>query len=111
MQRKTVIKYAFWEYDHYPFVLSGKVVGKKDSEGRVMVEGYGGMRFQPLRILNGDVGRVTSNKLNTLRGEYLEAQKWTRNHYCKEALIAAPFLKNCKRTSAYKATKPTRRKR
>lgn len=97
-------RYAFWEYDQFPFVLSGKVIGggKKDAEGTVVVEGYGGMRFSPLRIVSGEAGKALSEKLNTLRGEYLEARAWQLSHYCKEALLAAPFLKHCKRSSAYR---------
>ena len=95
-------RYAVWEYDQFPFVLCGKVIGKDDSEGRVAVEGYDGMRFKPLRVVTGADGEVLCGNLQWLKREYQEKQGELKKHFCNLALGLAPFLKQCKHTSAYK---------
>lgn len=92
-------RYAFWEYDHFPFVLSAKVAERRN--GFVIVEGYGGMSVTPLKIIGGKTGAELSKQLERLREEYRQAQRSISEAYCARALAVAPFLKDCKRTSAY----------
>lgn len=94
-------QYAFWEYDHYPFVLSGEVVGRPDAEGRVEVNGYGGLRFKTLRVIDGDEGRRMSDALNHLRELHREALAEVARDFRGRALLVAPWLRNCKRSSFY----------
>lgn len=98
-------RYAFWEYDKFPYVLSGKVVGRADSAGRVAVEGYDGLRFLPLRIVIGTEGEVLSGNLQWLKREYREKHDEVNKRFIELALGFAPFLKHCKRTSAYRGIK------
>jgi hypothetical protein len=95
------IRYAFWEYDQFPFVLSGEIIGREDSEGRVRVKGYDGMRFTPLRVISGAKGKIASDNLERLKGLYQSERDALKMDFCGRALEVAPFLKNCKRTSAY----------
>lgn len=95
------VRYIIWEYDQFPYVLCGKAVGRADSEGRVAVEGYDGMRFLPLRIVTGSDGEVLCGNLQWLKRNYREQQDDLKRHFCNLALGLAPFLKHCKHTSAY----------
>lgn len=95
-------QYAFWEYDQYPFVLSGVVVGKRDRNGRVTVKGYDGFRFLPIKLVAGERGKAASVQLETLRSQHRAAKAALDKAFNGKALAVAPFLKHCKRTSAYK---------
>ena len=101
MSRKQQEFYAFWEYDQFPFVLSGKAVDRTDKQGRIEIEGYGGMRFKPLRVIAGSRGRELSEQLSQLRNDYRAEQQAVGQRFRKEALRLAPFLKDCQRSSFY----------
>ena len=62
-KRKTKqprIRTAFWSYDLYPYILSGRIVGgpqKWCGETRYEIEGFGkGTLFRPLFVLSGKPG-------------------------------------------------------
>jgi hypothetical protein len=46
-----------WKYDSFPYKLCAKQIGEMDNEGYVHAEGYGGMRFKPLRFFNDEIGK------------------------------------------------------
>lgn len=61
--------YAFWEYDLFPYLLSGRIVGKT-GDGMFKIEGYGDYRFQPTYVLPPAKGAELAQELNTMKLEH-----------------------------------------
>lgn len=72
------------------------------------MKGYDGMRFKTLRVIAGDEGRRISEGLNHLRELHREALKEVGRDFRFRALLIAPFLRNCQRSSFYDE-KPAKR--
>lgn len=102
MMRRKQEFYAFWEYDQFPFVLSGRAVDRTDKRGYIQVEGYDGLRFKPLRVIAGSRGRDLSEQLSQLRDDFRAEQRAVGQRFKKEALRLAPFLKDCEHSSFYR---------
>lgn len=60
---------AFWKYDLFPYLLHSPVI-REGSDGRVVVEGYGGMQVTPVHLLPGTHGTQVARNLDSLRAEY-----------------------------------------
>lgn len=65
--------WAFWQYDLFPYVLSGVVstVRRDKERGHIVeIEGYGkGYWFKPLGIIKGKRGEDMAKALETLKAE------------------------------------------
>lgn len=70
--------WAFWPYDQFPFLLSGKVVEQLD-DGRVKVEGYTGMVFRPVYLASGGAGERLHRELRRVRAAYQIHEECARN--------------------------------
>jgi len=67
--------YAFWRYDHFPYVLGGEIT-QILPDGSVETFGYGkGFYFQPFKIVPVAEGRKIQAKLDELRVNEREAFK------------------------------------
>ena len=58
------MKYAFWKYDIFPYVLSGEIE-KELEDGLVQIVGYTGMVFQPFLVLPEKPGKELRKELQT----------------------------------------------
>lgn len=67
MSAGAVVRYAFWDYDHYPFVLSGVVGYEREHHNKqfVYIPAYQGF-IRPFAILEGDAGKALSDDLENL---------------------------------------------
>ncbi len=70
--------WAFWSYDRFPYVLSGKV-STFLPDGRVKVLAYTGMTFTPLYLARGDHGARLHRKLHRLRAAWQVHEEFSRN--------------------------------
>lgn len=71
---------AVWKYEDDIGYLCGEITGF-DENGYVTVEGYGGLRFTPLKILPYD--EKYKEKLNELREKY-DSKRNELRKTCKE---------------------------
>lgn len=85
-----------WCADRLTRVVNGEELGS---------EGYDSLRFTPLTIIRGEKGKLAHDNLNWLKSQYRAEQDNLSKHYCNLALGLAPFLKQCKHTSAYRKAK------
>jgi hypothetical protein len=61
---------AFWNYDTYPYCLSGEVLNIKEN-GLVETIEYGkGYFFNPIKITSYERGLIIKNDLDLLNNEY-----------------------------------------
>jgi hypothetical protein len=67
MGKETMKGYAFWEYDLFPYLLCGKIVGSRC--GLLKIEGYGEYLFKPKFILPPEKGKELAQQLNTMKLE------------------------------------------
>lgn len=65
--------FAFWEYDHYPYLLGDKI-SRIGPEGRVYADAYQGW-FKPVAILQVEEGQALWEKLEALRDSYRKESK------------------------------------
>ncbi len=70
--------WAFWPYDQFPFLLSGKV-SEQLEDGRVKVEGYTGMVFRPVYLASGGAGERLDRELRRVREAYRIHEECARN--------------------------------
>lgn len=70
--------WAFWSYDRFPYMLSGKVV-EQLGDGRVKVEGYTGMIFKPLYMASGEAGARMNLEVRRVAAAYRIHQECARN--------------------------------
>ena len=77
------MKYAFWKYDLFPYVLWGKLI--KEKPGGFMVDGFHGWfsRDSLLFILDGKTAKRAIEELNALK----QARELTNRIYIKHAII------------------------
>jgi hypothetical protein len=88
--------YAFWEYDHFPYVLGGEVT-KMDDRGRVETVEYGpGFRFTPFKILPLDAGRNLMAQIKHIAAQYETSARKLRERKLKEVTNLLPELKRVK---------------
>lgn len=83
--------WAFWPYDQFPFLLSGKVVSQLE-DGRVKVEGYSGMVFKPVYLASGAAGERLHREVRRVRAAYQIHEECARNgagQVAHEHLLAA----------------------
>lgn len=75
--------YAFWQYDQYPYMLSGQITSYDDRYDNVWVKvrGYGNSRFTPLKLIAGDRGEAFHNLREKLCADYRQAQTDVRNDF------------------------------
>lgn len=66
---KRVARYAFWQYDMYPYCLWGKIKGAGKG-GSFQMTTYDGYWFKPFLIVDGAKGKRLGEKLDALRAEY-----------------------------------------
>jgi hypothetical protein len=71
---------ALWSYDSYPFTLHGKVV-EADSDGRVMIEGYGHAWFSPFIVRKTSDVKALTNRLDELKRLYNQAIEDVNKEY------------------------------
>lgn len=83
--------FAFWKYDVFPYILGAAVLEMK-SDGRVVVEGYGGAAFQPVKLLPLDAGRKLWEQLKELRIEHDVAEQRLRAESLRKAREIASFI-------------------
>lgn len=70
-------KYAFWEYDQYPYVLGGQVTNTLPN-GNVEVAGYygrGTTGFKPLIIFPYKLGKLIAQRLTELKQQRIDELK------------------------------------
>ncbi len=90
-------RWAFWSYDLFPFVLSGRIACKV-ADG-YEIEGYGkGWIFRRvnLTIVAGKKGEQLANDLDTLRAEYGRADAALRKGFTARARALIPFADKLK---------------
>jgi hypothetical protein len=64
-------KIAFWQYDQFPFVLSGTVIKTHPSNSLVETKEYGiGFAFMPLLVVGEARGKEIQAELKALGNEY-----------------------------------------
>lgn len=83
--------WAFWPYDRFPYLLSGKVTEQLE-DGRVKVEGYTGMLFKPVFLSSGAAGEKLSREVRRVAEAYRIHEECARNgagNAAHEHLLAA----------------------
>lgn len=70
--------WAFWPYDRFPYLLSGKVTEQLE-DGRVKVEGYTGMLFKPVFLSSGAAGEKLSREVRRVAEAYRTHEECARN--------------------------------
>lgn len=70
--------WAFWPYDRFPYLLSGKVTEQLD-DGRVKVEGYTGMLFRPVFLSSGAAGEKLATEVRRVAEAYRTHEECARN--------------------------------
>lgn len=86
--------WAFWQYDLFPYILSGRVVNK--TPDGCQIEGYGAGYFQPLAIIAGEKGERLSKELNNLRNEHASAKAALNAGFRARVKAAVPFAAKVK---------------
>lgn len=61
--------FAFWKYDLFPYILGAPVI-ELMSNGRVKVEGYQGVTFNPIKLLPLLPGKELYIKIKYLESKY-----------------------------------------
>lgn len=69
MEEMTEKIWAFWEYDRYPYLLSGPVKRITD-EGYATVDNYGGATFRHNFVLNAKQGKSLQFELDVLEAKF-----------------------------------------
>jgi len=64
-QAKPVQLFAFWRYDHFPYVLGGPVTAKH-RDGTVSVSTYPNEHFQPFKLVELNIGLDIQSRLANL---------------------------------------------
>ena len=83
--------WAFWPYDCFPYLLSGRVLEQTD-EGKVRVEGYTGMVFKPVFLASGASGERLHREVRRVAAAYRIHEECARNgagQVAHEHLLAA----------------------
>lgn len=75
---KPLALWAFWPYDRFPYLLSGRVLEQTD-EGKVKVEGYNGMVFRPVFLASGASGERLHNEVRRVAAAYRIHEECARN--------------------------------
>lgn len=70
--------WAFWPYDRFPYLLSGRVVEQLD-DGRVKVEGYTGMVFRPAFLSSGAAGERLHREVRRVAAAWRIHEECARN--------------------------------
>lgn len=70
--------WAFWPYDRFPYLLSGRVKEQLD-DGRVKVEGYTGMLFKPVYLASGAAGERLHREVGRVSAAYHIHEECARN--------------------------------
>jgi len=84
--------YAFWKYDHFPYVLGGEVT-KMLPDGAVETVGYGkGFSFTPFKIVPLEEGKKIVAQLQSLKDAKNKAEAEHRKEWNKrlEEIIKIP---------------------
>jgi hypothetical protein len=80
---------AFWEYDQYPFVLSGTVTRITDQG--FQTKQYGNYNFSPIFVLPDEDGDAVEAKLEELTNQYRRELAALKANYKRKVLEVAPF--------------------
>lgn len=90
---KQNTKYAFWKYDLFPYVLSGKVT-KTFPGGKVEIEGYGSgtTGFKPICVVRGNRGLEIKNNLDNLKTLRANILHQTELEFNKQIYVLCPEL-------------------
>lgn len=91
------LKFAFWPYDRFPFVLgaTGRVIeGDSHRAGCFAADGYQGTAFRGATVL-ADVGkgRQIKEQLEELEEEYRRTLKTINEAFHIKARRIAPFIR------------------
>lgn len=88
-------RWAFWQYDLFPYILSGRVLsGTLDG---CEIEGYGkGYRHKPLAIISGDKGEQLAKDLDALRTEHRAANQALDAGFAARVKALVPFAAKVK---------------
>lgn len=80
---------AFWKYDQFPFVLSGRVSHDRN-DGSVFIDSYR-MFVRPSVVLTDTEGEKVVEKLEALADEYRAAIKAVDKNFKEQLSNIAPF--------------------
>lgn len=68
--KKKSVRYAFWKYASYPYILGGTIT-KEHPNGLVETKEYGqGNKFRPVAIVSAEYGKPISEILKYLEYTY-----------------------------------------
>lgn len=86
-------KYAFWEYDQYPYVLGGKVVNTLPTGNVEVAEyGMGTTGFKPLAIFPCKLGKLMAQRLAELKQQRADELKRVNASFDRKILSASSEL-------------------
>lgn len=82
--------YAFWEYDLYPYTLSG-TVEQITSAGLVKTKEFGNSLFRPIAILPLETGLQIAKKMKELDSSYRKAKSDIEEEFNLKLFDVLPF--------------------
>ena len=65
---------AFWEYDLFPHYLFGEILSMTP-DGNVVIKGYQGMTFKPVKIMPFDDGENIWRQITRINDEFIAARE------------------------------------
>lgn len=68
-------RYGFWEYDQFPYLLSGRVLKGPHANGKCHIEGFEGFSFKCVAIVAGADGRRLHQELKAARSDHAQATR------------------------------------
>ncbi len=86
---KTVLegRIAFWKYDLFPYLLSGKIFAEHKDKGRYFIESYGnGSIFKSELILDEETGKQLQKDLEDIEKRRSIELKQVKEKYKKELI-------------------------
>lgn len=81
---------AFWNYDIFPYVVSGKVE-KINEDGSI--QSLGNHTFKPIIILPESNGREIQKEIDIIKSKFEKEKKELHKKYICQLYNVAPFLK------------------
>ena len=82
---------AFWEYDKFPYCLSGVVDGINEN-GTVFVKQYMSS-FKPIVMMPSESAKKIEDKLSQLKLDFANRREDLKSEFMEEVRLIAPFIK------------------